>query len=115
MFADPTLITINAVAESFARIEEAGGKAVYRTGDKDFTLTISRINGTRNRHLIRIDQKKIAANPVNSENAEVSMSVYTVVDVPEWGFTAVDASNVFDGLAAFLTEANLTKVLAGEV
>lgn len=115
MFADPTSITINAAAESFATISRNDSKSTYRTADGEFLLTISRTgNGTRNRHLVRIDREKIAANPVDSSNAEVSASVYVVMDVPEWGFTAAEVSDIVDGLASFLTEANVTKVIAGE-
>lgn len=119
MFADPTSITINAVAESFATISRDTNKSVYRTADNEFTLTISRSesgNGAnpRRRYLVRIDQQKIAADPVSSDNAEVTMSVYTVMDVPEWGYSSTQIDDVLQGLQSFLTTANSAKVLAGE-
>lgn len=119
MFADPTSITINAVAESFAAISRSDQKSLYRTADGEFTLTISRSkngNGSnpRRRYLVRIDQQKIAADPVSSDNAEVTMSCYVVMDVPEWGYTAAQADDVLQGLQSFLTTANSAKVLGDE-
>lgn len=119
MFADPTSITIAAVAESFAAISRGDQKSTYRTADGELTLTISRSkNGAgsnpRRRYLVRIDQQKIAADPVSSDNADVSLSVYTVMDVPEWGFTTAQIDDVLQGLQSFLTTANSAKVLGDE-
>lgn len=117
MFADPTSITIAAVAESFASISRGDTKSVYRTANGELTLAISRQENAgsgRRRYLVRLDQQKIAANPVNAENAEVSMSVYTVMDVPEWGFTTAQIDEMLQGLQSFLTTANSAKVLGGE-
>lgn len=114
MFADPTSITINAVAESFAAISRDDTKSVYQTADGEHKLTISRTNGSRNRYLVRLDHKKVATNPVDSSNAEVTSSVYMVFDIPDWGYTSTEVSDLSDGLAAFLSAANVAKVLAGE-
>lgn len=114
-FSDPTSITINTVAESFAEIERSPSYAVYRTSDQEFELRISRTNGTRNRHLVKITRKKIAPDPIDATNAEVSFSAHMVMDVPEWGYTSTEVSDVVTGLASFLSAANVAKVLAGEV
>jgi len=66
--------------------------------------------------MVRLDTKKMSSDPfVPANSREVSQSVYLVVDEPEDGaFTNAELLASAKGLIAWLSDANVTKVLAGE-
>lgn len=117
-FSDPQSITINAVAQSLPRVSSTGSSSKYTKDDGNVSLTISHASGKRNRRTIRVDHRKIAADPLlGSVNIEYSMSAYLVVDVPKLGYTVTEAKQIVDALSAYLTAssgANVTKLLGGE-
>jgi hypothetical protein len=77
-------------------------------------LTISSSEAKRNRRTVRLDFNKIAADPLTAVNAKFTGSVYLVIDSPTSGFTNTELLNQAHGLVAYLTDANITKVLNGE-
>jgi t-SNARE complex subunit (syntaxin) len=94
-------------------------KSEYRTSDGLHRLTIStQENGTRNRHLVRIDTYKIATNPYEeTKKQEISSSVYLVVDRPDAGYTVAEMKKLVEGLVGFLSASSyaaVEKVLGGE-
>jgi hypothetical protein len=117
---DPQSVTINAVANSLPRTFIQGGKSQYESGDGLIRETFSTTPGNRGRrrHLMRIDHSKLTPNPFDtSNNIEVSMSAYVVVDVPPDGYTATEKKQVVDGFLAQLQASSgaiITKVLGGE-
>lgn len=117
-FADPQSVTINAVAISLPRVGQGVSSGIFQSNDAAVRLTISHQSGKRNRHTIRIDHQKVAADPfVGSTNARYSMSAYVVMDVPPVGYTVAEAKQIGDALAAYLTAstgANITKLLGNE-
>jgi len=119
-FSDPQTVTVNAVAQTLARTANLDAGSVFTTADGNYRLTVShQTTGKRVRHLVRIDNRKIAADPLlGSVNIEYSMSVQLVIDVPKIGYTVAEAKLVADGILAYLTAssgANVTKVLGGEI
>jgi hypothetical protein len=116
--ADPTSVTINAVAVSLPRISSEKNKGVYQSNDSLVTETASHQYGKRNRHLFRIDHSKIAPDPlISSQNIKYSMSFYIVADVPVTGYTVAEQKQVVDGFIAQLNASSgalITKVLGGE-
>lgn len=118
-FSDPQSLTINSVAVSLPRTAFGTSSGAFTAADGNVKLSISHQSGKRNRHVIRVDHSKIASDPfVSSVNAKFSMSAYVVIDVPATGYTAAEAKQVADGLAAYLTASsgsNITRVLGGEV
>jgi hypothetical protein len=69
--------------------------------------------------VVRIDQKKVAADPLLTErNVETSQSVYVVLNAPINGlFTNAEQKYLLDALTLFLTTgagAGATKFVAGE-
>lgn len=118
-FADPQTITINAVAKVCARTEQ-DPQGIFITSDGLVKETIGQsVSGKdRFRRLIRIDDKKIAANPFDSTlNAYYNMACYMVVDVPSVGYTVAEQKLVVDGFLAYLTAssgAKITQLLGGE-
>jgi len=114
MFADPASVTIAAVPSTLPRVDVGAMKAVYRKEDGTIKLIISHTEGKRNRHSVRLDIEKIAVDPLSAENFTASMSAYLVVDVPISGYTASEARDVALGLTAWLSSANLLKVMGFE-
>jgi len=115
LFADPQSVTINAVAKSLPAIARDDTSSTYRMDTGDYELVVSRQFGKRNRFSVRLNAKKIAADPLASaNNLEYKMSVYLVIDVPPVGYTNTEAKDIALGLAGWLTSANLLKVLGGE-
>lgn len=117
-FSDPQTVTINAVAQTLPRTASGVTSSIYTKDDGNVKLTISNQSGKRNRRTIRLDHRKIAADPLlGSVNIEYSMSTYLVVDVPKIGYTIAEAKQIVDALSAYLTASsggNVTKLLGGE-
>lgn len=119
-FADPQSVTINSVAKSLPRVFQplAGGPSTYMNADETFKLEISHqvVKGKRERHLVKLTQKAITANPfVPAENIENIATAYFVLDNPKQGFVDTDLQFLCSGLFAWLaTTANRDKFIGGE-
>jgi hypothetical protein len=118
VFADPQSVTINAVANSLPRISSSDLAGAFSKDDSNVILKLNHSVGRRMRHTVRLDHRKIAADPfVGSLNAQYSMSVYMVVDVPLVGYTVTEQKQVVDGLTLWTTTSsggNITKLLGNE-
>lgn len=117
-FADPQSVTINAIAKSLARISSGPNSGIFQKDDGEVKLSVSHAYNRRVRRTIRLDHKKIAADPLMpSTNTQYSMASYLVVDLPVVGYTVAEAKQVIDGLTAYLTAssgARVTQLLGGE-
>jgi hypothetical protein len=118
-FADPTSITVNAVAQSLKRVSSGVNAGTFRTNDGNFTLDIAHSYNKRHRHTMVLKQRKIAADPLAPTlNVEVSQSVRITVDTPNnLAFTVAESKQLMDGFAVFLaasTGAAETQLLGGE-
>lgn len=117
-FADPQSVTINAVANTLPRTSTSGQSSVYTKDDQNVRLTVSHQIGKRSRRTIRLDHRKLSADPFTTGvNNYYTMSTYIVVDVPPVGYTLAEQKQIVDALAAYLTAssgANVTKLLGGE-
>jgi hypothetical protein len=91
---------------------------VFTKDDGNVKMSVSHSYGKRTRRQLRIDFRKVAADPLATGfNKEYSFSTYLVVDHPPVGFTNTEVKYVVDALTAFLTAssgANVTKLLGGE-
>lgn len=114
MFTDPQSVTVNAVAQSMPAIKRAPLSSTYRKDDGTYQLTISHQEGRRNRHTVRLDLKKIAADPLTAENTEYTCSVYYVVDAPPVGFTNTELKDLAVGLFTWSSSSNILKILGYE-
>lgn len=115
-FSDPQTITINAVDKVCNLVEPGATKSVYATADEEVKLTISHqaTSKDRTRRLARIDQRVVAADPLTSENEYKTTGVYLVIDEPEYGFSDTELDNLVQGFCAWLTSANVGKILSGQ-
>lgn len=118
LFSDPQSVTLNAVANSLPRVSVGDRTASYVKDDETVKLTIghSSTNRGRVRRQVRLDLTKVAADPfVAGSSREVSSSVYLVIDEPDdSAFSNTELLDNTKGLLSWLTDANVTKVIAGE-
>lgn len=116
MFSDPQTVTVNAVAQTLPAISREKSKSVYREDVGEYSLEISHNEtGKRIRSVVRLNRTKVTADPfIPAQNVQVSHSTYLVVDRPVAGFTAAELDDDVAGLIAWLSSANVLKVLGGE-
>lgn len=116
MFADPQSVTISGSATSLPRTGVAPSGATYTSSDGNTKLTVSHQNGKRNRRTVRLDIRKIAADPLlDGVSREYSMSAYLVIDHPTVGFTGTEVVANVKALTDYLGTAGLVaKIFGGE-
>lgn len=119
-FADPQSITISGVATSLPRTSTGAGQSEYTAADGLTKFLASSAYGRRSRHVLRVDLAKwVASQTVPSNNEKVSMSVYTVLDMPPVGvgYSNAEALAAFVGYNSMITASTnllVSKVIAGE-
>jgi hypothetical protein len=117
-YSDPQTITINTVANTLPRISSGVNSGVFSKDDGNVKLSVSHQYGKRTRRQIRVDFRKVAADPLSTGyNKEYSMSTYLVVDQPPVGFSVTEIKQIVDALTAYLTAssgAKVTQLLGGE-
>lgn len=114
-FSDPQTITINTVGKTCNRIKSDGYKSEYATTDEAVKLTLSHQESKkRTRRMARVDQRVVAADPLTSVNEYKDLGVYLVIDEPEYGFSDTEIDYLVQALTAWLTTANVTKLLGNE-
>lgn len=117
-FSDPQSVTINAIANSLPRVSSGDNSSTYKKDDGNVTLSVSHTYGKRTRRQMRLDHRKVAADPLNAaQNLNYSASIYMVADVPPVGYSPTEVKQLIDAFTAFLTAssgANTTKFVGGE-
>lgn len=117
MFADPQTLTINAVAKVCPRVFVAAGlPSTFKTADDEWKLEISHqeVKGRRERHLLRVTQRKIAADPLTpSTNVEGTATVYLVIDNPKTGFSDTELRHMLAGTIGFFANATIMSQFIG--
>lgn len=118
--SDPQSVTINAVAQSLALLDAGVGNSLYSKSDGLVTMrTQQNVNGKSTRSAIRLDQYKVAADPLLADvNVKTGMSVGLWVIRPTIPFFSVtEMKQLTDALTGWSTAssgANLIKLLGGE-
>lgn len=117
-FSDPQSVTISGSAISLPRVTVGQGSSTYTSSDGLTSLSASSAYGRRTRRNIRLDLAKITADPfIPTQNQKVSMSVYTVFDLPPAGYTNADALAAWVGFRTALAATSdtlISKLLGGE-
>jgi len=131
MLSDPTVITVNAVAQSMPRISQSGQSSIYKKSDGTFRLEIShqlneqkRARNTSSgiqtvrqnvvRSLVRFVKRAIVADPVSSANDYEELGIQLVITRPEVGFTATDLDQCWAGFKAWFDTTNTAKIFGLE-
>jgi len=117
-FADPQSVTISGTPVSLPRTSSGNGSGAFSSADGLTVLSVSHSYGRVTRRIIRLDQSKIAADPLLAgSNVKAQMSCYLVVQTPVTGYDNAQAKAVVDGFAAYLTAstgAKIAQLLGGE-
>lgn len=114
-FSDPQSITINAVAQSLPLIKREATRSTYVKADESVKLILSHQDTPkRTRTMIRAEQRKVASDPLTSVNEYKSLSVYVVIDRPEYGFDSSEIDYLVQGLKTWLSSGNVVKLVGGE-
>lgn len=118
-FADPQSVTINAVANTLARVSSGNLSGSFQKDDGTVKLAISHeISKGGTRHFIRLDHSKIASDPfTTTANRQVGVGVWMVIATPKYGYTIAEQKQIVDALVAYLSAssgANVTKLLGDE-
>lgn len=115
MFTDPQSVTVNAVAQSMARVLISGTSAVYQKADETFKLSISHQKSKgRIRSMARIDQRAIVPDPLTAVNDYETLSFYFVIDRPEVGFSSTQVDQLIAGLKTWLDTTAIGKLYGQE-
>lgn len=116
MFSDPQTVTINSVAQAMPRVSQKDRSAVYMKSDQSYTLSISHSAAAQGhiRSLVRLDKRAVVTNPLDSTNDYDTMSFYSVLDHPVYGFTMAEAEQLVAGFQAWLNAGNVDKLWGQE-
>lgn len=116
--SDPQSVKIGATTTSLPRVSVGDMTAAYKSADGRITFKASTAEANRLRQVIRLDVSKITEDPfISTQNVEVSMSTYIVIDRPPAGYTNAEALETVVGFLEMITNTEdliLTKVLAAE-
>jgi len=126
-FPDPQTVTVNSVAKVMALILSDGSnvnniRKIYQLSDQTFTLTISQQTlkkggKTKLNSMVRLDQRKIVANPLGGADADSdydTQSWWFVYERPEYGFDATECANLGTGLKTWLDSTAMGKLFGRE-
>lgn len=118
MFADPLVITVNAIAKSLTRTGyPAPDSTAYSTADRAYRFTVAHSYGRRTRRMAKLVHDTLTANPlVSGSFVNSTVSIHTVVDAPP-GYDVTLLKQDVDGYFAMMTAssgANIAKLLGGE-
>jgi hypothetical protein len=117
MFSDPQSITVSGVAKSLPRVSMGELNGQFRASDGAYTLSVKHNQGRKDRSLVRLDTKKIGTNPLDpTKNLPYTASIYAVLEAPAGGqgFTSTELEDLTKAFAAYLTAANITKIVGKE-
>ena len=115
-FSDPVKIKADGTTEvELPRVSTGDKTSTYTLSDGTVEVVNTTRKGRRTRHECRLNLRKVIASVLNpSQNEEVSSSIYMVFDRPISGYTNEELRKAAEGFKAFLTEANLKKLLGSE-
>jgi len=116
MFADPAVVTINAVAKNLVRINQDKYSSEYllRTATEEFRLHIRNSSYLNKSRQVMIDRHNVelihTVFPVAPATTSSVRKVYTVIENQQ-GDTLTDPRNVALGLFAFLNSAKIDQLM----
>lgn len=114
-FSDPIDITYSGGTVHMYRVQDNQLASVYQNDDRTLRLTISHQPGKGvTRRMVRLDQTKIAADPISTVNKSVNAGVYLVIEDPDFGFTDSDVTTLEAALGSILVSGTFTKLLRDE-
>lgn len=80
MFTSPQSLTINTVASNYHQVTDDAISTTYRTQDGTLEFKVShQVTAKRARRMARLDQTKVAADPLTAVNTYQKAGVYIVL------------------------------------
>lgn len=119
MFADPATLTVNAVAKNLIKIRQDNYSSEYmlRTANDEFKLNIRNTSYSDKKRGVSIDRHNVelihTVFPVAPATLSTVRKCYAVIENQQ-GDTLTDPQYVASALFAFLSAANITKLLNWE-
>jgi len=119
MFADPAVVTINAVAKNLVKINQDRYSSEYllRSTTEEFRLNIRNSSYYDKKRGVNIDRHNVeiidTVFPVAPATLSTVRKVYCVIENQQ-GDTLTDPRNVALGIFAYLTSANIDKLMNSE-
>jgi hypothetical protein len=116
MFADPAVVTVNAVAKNLIRIRQDNYSSEYmlRSATDEFRMNIRNTSYSDKKRGVEIDRHNVelihTVFPVAPATLSTVRKVYAVIENQK-GDSLTDPQYVASGLFAFLSAANITKLL----
>lgn len=116
MFADPAVVTINAVAKNLVRINQDKYSSEYmlRTTTEEYRLNLRNTSYLDKKRGVTIDRHNAelihTVFPVAPATLSTIRKVYSVIENQQ-GDTLVDPRNAALGLFAYLNSANIDKLM----
>lgn len=116
MFADPTTLTVNAVAKNLIRINQDKYSSEYllRNALDEYRLFLRNTSYTDKKRAVLIDRHNVefvhTVYPVAPATLSTVRKAYVVIENQQ-GDTIVDPVKVAAALFVFLSEANITKLM----
>lgn len=87
------------------RVTTGPYSAEYVNITDDLSATISHTRKNRDRSMFRLDTKKTLPDPIiPSQNVEVGMGVYVVIDRPPVGFSQAEVQGIIKALFGTVIE-----------
>lgn len=99
---------------SLPRISTSLGS--FGSADSTYELSIDHSRNSRARHIVKLTQRKISADPLlPSQNREFSQSIHTVIDHPKQGFTNTEVTALGERFAAYVSTAGfIASIVQGQ-
>nr|UJQ85583.1 MAG: hypothetical protein 2 [Leviviridae sp.] len=119
MFADPAVITVNAVAKNLVRINQDKYSSEYllRSATDEFRLNIRNTSYTDKKRGVAIDRHNVeliqTVFPVAPATTSIVRKTYVVIE-NQVGDTLADPRELAKGLLAFLTTMQIDKLMNQE-
>jgi hypothetical protein len=104
--ADPQSLPTTPAATPLDRISTALGS--FASADTTYELSVQHSRNSRSRHVVKLTQRKISADPLlPTTNREYTQSVHVVIDHPLQGFTAAEVTSFSEIFVNYLDTAGL--------
>lgn len=115
-FADPQAPSVGGVTTNLYRTRDEATSSSYTNDDGTLTLTISHRKGSGvTTRMVRLDQTKVAEDPISAQNKRVMGSAYIVIVEPDVGFTDTELTTLKDALLSEVAlSGNVARLLRGE-
>lgn len=116
-FSDSQTLTVGVTPVTLKGTFREGFKSVYSNADNAIKLALSHVFGRRNRHQVRLDFAKIAADPISGLNSRASGSIILTIDIPKDGFNNTELKDNVLALNKWGSDnagANILALLGGE-